>query len=273
MFYPEAPADLERDLDTMLNRVPSQEELRGLRAVVVPHAGYPYSGFTAAHAFALLRGLQYDCVIAVGPSHREYFNGISIYPGEGYETPLGVVPVNDEVRSLLLAEGGAMMESDLGHRSEHCIEVQLPFLQRTLGGFSFVPVIMGDQKRGMCEQLASALAHIARTRNVLLIASSDLSHYHPYNEAVVLDERVIRTVEQSSWTTFIDKFEDESFEACGGGPIASVLGAAACIGADRPKVLHYSTSGDVTGDMTAVVGYLSAAIGTRPGQAEVASPQ
>jgi MEMO1 family protein len=259
MFYERSPAALRKDIDEMLNRVQLPKVEGTVRALVSPHAGYVYSGFTAAHAFKLLEGRKYDCVIAVGPSHQEYFDGISIYSGDAYETPLGNVPINHEVRSELLQGEKSIIASVAGHRAEHSLEVQLPFLQRVLKEFSVVPIIMGDQRRQLCEQLSVALLRVMTNKNVLLVASSDLSHFHPYGEAVLLDTRVIQAVERFNPDVFIDELEEKSFEACGGGPIAVAMKTAQQSGANRVKVLHYCNSGDITGDKSGVVGYLAAA--------------
>jgi AmmeMemoRadiSam system protein B len=259
MFYEKSPAELRKNIDEMLNRVRLPKIEGIVRAVVSPHAGYMYSGFTAAHVFKLLEGRKYDCVVVVGPSHREYFNGISIYSGDEYETPLGKVPIDHEVRSELLYKEKNIVASVAGHRAEHSLEVQLPFLQCVLEKFSIVPIIMGDQRRQLCEQLSAALARVMATKNILLVASSDLSHFHTYDEAVILDKRVIQAVERFDSDVFIDELEKKSFEACGGGPIAAAMKTSKQLGANRVEVLHHCNSGDITGDTSGVVGYLAAA--------------
>ncbi|MGD0037430.1 MAG: AmmeMemoRadiSam system protein B [Bacteroidota bacterium] len=259
LFYEDSPEVLQMNIDEYLEhaRVPKLKSI--VRALVSPHAGYVYSGFAAAHAYKMVEKINYDCVIIVGPSHREYFNGISIYPGDAYETPLGTIPINKEIRELLLEEKNAIIASNEGHRSEHSIEVQLPFLQRVLGDFSFVPIVMGDQRRQLCNELAEAIARVGTNRNILFVASSDLSHYHPYDEAVLLDNRVISELEKFNSETFINKMEEHSFEACGGGPIAAIMSAARRLGANKSEILYYCNSGDITGDKSGVVGYLAAA--------------
>ena len=217
------------------------------------------SGSVAAAAYRILKGSTYEAVFLVGPSHREYFNGVTIYPGDAYQTPLGQIPVNDEFRTVLLRQSPIIQLSEAGHRSEHCLEVQLPFLQRVLGDFSIVPMIIGNQTKEYCLNLGNAIAVAARKRNVLLIASSDLSHYHPYDDAVSLDRQVIRQVEAFDERELMDQLDDERVEACGGGPVVAVMHASKLLGANRSYVLLYSNSGDVTGDKSAVVGYCSAA--------------
>lgn len=258
-FYDADPDVLRRHVDSLLDQARGATVKGSIKGLVSPHAGYMYSGSTAAVGYRLLRGKSYDAVILVGPSHREFFTGASIYPGDSYRTPLGDVPVHKEMRDELVKEGGTIMLSDAGHRGEHCLEVQLPFLQRVLGEFSIVPIIIGNQRREFCLALGNALAKAASRRNVLLVASSDLSHYHPYDEAVKLDRQVIGLVEALDEKTMMDQIEEERIEACGGGPVVSVMHAAKLLGANRSQVLFYCNSGDITGDKDAVVGYLSAA--------------
>jgi AmmeMemoRadiSam system protein B len=259
MFYEDSPVILRENIEELLRDAQVPEVNGKIHALISPHAGYMYSGSTAARAYKILRGHQYECVIAIGPSHREYFDGISIYPGSAYKTPLGEVPVNNTVRSELLKANKMILSSNEGHRAEHSIEVQLPFLQIVLGEFSFVPVIMGDQRRQLCNELSDALVRVVANRNILFVASSDLSHYHPSDEAIILDKRVIQEVENFNPDEFIDKLEEESFEACGGGPIAVIMKTVKKLGANKAEVLHYCNSGDITGDKKAVVGYLAAA--------------
>jgi AmmeMemoRadiSam system protein B len=259
MFYDDSPVNLRENVEEFLKDAQVHDMKGTIRAVISPHAGYMYSGLTAAHAYKILRGRQYECVIVIGPSHREYFDGISIYPGDAFKTPLGEVPVDIAVRSELLKTSKMIVAADEGHHAEHSIEVQLPFLQCVLGEFSFVPIIMGEQRKQLCDELSDALVRVIANRNILFVASSDLSHYHPSDEAVRLDKRVIHEVENFDPDEFIVRLEEESFEACGGGPIAVVMKTAKKLGANKVEILHYSNSGDITGDKKAVVGYLSAA--------------
>ena len=257
-FYPAAAGKLQRDVDELLQRATVPEKFGTIHGIVSPHAGYVYSGFTAAHSYKLLKGRKFDAVIIVGPSHREYFDGISIFPGECYQTPLGEVPINDKVRSKLIREDKGIVLSTVGHRTEHSVEVQLPFLQRALGSFSFVPVIMGDQSLELCQNLAEVMSSAISGQNVLLVASSDLSHYHTYDEAVSLDKRVIDLVESFDSLQLLQRTQRRELEACGAGPMVAVMLAARSLGANVARVIHYCNSGDVTGEKDAVVGYLSA---------------
>jgi len=258
-FYDGDPGRLSHQVDLLLTQAEDTDLEGTIRALVSPHAGYMYSGLAAAVGYKALRGSTYEAVLMVGPSHRESFDGVSIYPGDAYRTPLGDVPIHTEIRAALAAQSPVFVLSDVGHRSEHCLEVQLPFLQKVLGEFSFVPMIVGNQSKEICLSLGTAIAEVARGKNILLVASSDLSHYHPYNTAVSLDRRVIDQVESFDELALMEQIETDRVEACGGGPVVSVMHAAKLLGANRSQVLFYCNSGDITGDKSAVVGYLSAA--------------
>ena len=258
-FYDEDPGRLSHQVDLLLTQAEDTDIKGTIRALVSPHAGYMYSGLAAAVGYKALRGSTYEAVLMVGPSHRESFDGVSIYPGDAYRSPLGDVPIHTEIRAALAAQSPVFVLSNVGHRSEHCLEVQLPFLQKVLGEFSFVPMIVGNQSKEICLSLGTAIAEVARGKNILLVASSDLSHYHPYNTAVSLDRRVIDQVESFDELALMEQIETDRVEACGGGPVVSVMHAAKLLGANRSQVLFYCNSGDITGDKSAVVGYLSAA--------------
>lgn len=259
MFYSGTPATLAREVDELITASP--ERIPGtLRGLISPHAGYVYSGSTAGRAYGLLRGMAFDAVIVVGPSHREYFYGISLFPGDSFQTPLGEVPVHKEIRSALINEKEHIFMSEAGHKDEHSVEVQLPFLQRVMQAVKFVPIVMGDQNSGLCWALAEQLARVLRNFNVLLVASSDLSHYHEYHTAMALDQKVVDRLRGFDSYGLLKLFESEEAEACGGGPMAAVMMGTGKAGANHCHVLTFCNSGDITGEKDRVVGYLSAAI-------------
>lgn len=263
-FYPAPASRLQGEIDDFLERAVPPQQVGLVYGLVSPHAGYMYSGFTAAHAYRSLRNKTFDAVIVIGPSHQEYFQGVSVYPGESYRTPLGEVKIHEALRSKIVAHQKRIVLSVAGHRGEHSVEVQLPFLQRVLGTFSFVPVVMGDQTPELCEHLSEAIVSAVSGENVLLVASSDLSHYHPYEEAMLLDHRVIEFIELYEPLKLMDRLERHELEACGGGPIVTVMLAAKKLGANKARVIHYCNSGDITGEKGAVVGYLSALLSKEP---------
>lgn len=257
-FYPADPEELEgtvRDLIESACPAPVTQRIMG---IIAPHAGYMYSGLTAAHAYALLFGRKYSCVVIVSPSHREYFSGISIFPGSAYRTPLGSVEVNSDIRERLLRSSDVFFQSDAGHTEEHAVEVHLPFLQVVLGEFTFVPIVMGDQRRENCFALGEALGSLLKGEQILLVSSTDLSHYHPSTVANQLDAVAIDDVRAFDYEALMRDIELEHTEACGGGPTVAVMLALSRLGANTMTVLHHCNSGDITGDNTHVVGYLSA---------------
>jgi AmmeMemoRadiSam system protein B len=226
-----------------------------------------YSGATAAAAYKLLKGRSYKTVVMISPSHVEYFNGISMFGGKGYRTPLGIVEVDGKLRDELRSNNGVLMESDFGHRvygmgrpGEHALEVQLPFLQKVLEDFRFLPIVMGDQRHEYCVFLGELLGRVLEGKDALIVASSDLSHFYSAEIAAGLDGLVVEVVNNLDPAQLLSNLESRRCEACGGGPIAAMMIAAKKLGATNAEVLHYCTSGDVTGDKEEVVGYLSAAV-------------
>jgi hypothetical protein len=205
-----------------------------------------------------LKDRAYDAVVIVSPSHREYFDGISVYPGDGYSTPLGTVQINEELRTGLLNEFPPVVADVAGHRDEHAVEVQLPFLQEVLTHFSILPIVIGDQRREYCFGLGNALAGLLKGKNALLVASTDLSHYYPGEIASKLDEIMVEDVRSFNPESLMDHLESGRTEACGGGPTVAVMEALRHLGAKSMTILHHCNSGDVTGDYDQVVGYLSA---------------
>jgi AmmeMemoRadiSam system protein B len=229
--------------------------------LVSPHAGLVYSGAVAGHAYACLRGRAATTVVLVGPSHRIPFDGVSVYPRGAFETPLGEIPVDEGLAEALLAQGAPLLDLPQPHRDEHSLEMQLPFLQQVLPGLRIVPLLMGSQVRGEVEGLARALASVLAGRDVVLVASSDLSHYHPAPVANRLDAEVVADVERFDAEGLMRRLESSREHACGGGAMVAVMGAARALGADRATVVRYADSGDAgERDKSRVVGYLAAAL-------------
>lgn len=231
-----------------------------LIGLVSPHAGLVYSGPVAAHGYALLRGREPLTVVLVGPSHRAAFEGLAVQASGSWETPLGCVPIDEELAQALVALDPALFDDPGPHRDEHSLEMQMPFLQRVMPGLRIVPVLMGMQSREEVDALAAALAGALAGRSALLVASSDLSHYQPAALASRLDAEVVEDVRRLDAESLMQRLERRDNVACGGGPLVAVMRAARALGADRGAVLRYGDSGDVGGhDKSQVVGYLSAA--------------
>ncbi len=248
------------DIKGYLARVPEHKVGGELVALISPHAGYQYSGQVAAYSYKLLEGRHYDIVVIVAPSHRAYFKGASIYPRGGFRTPLGVVPVAEAIVDELLDKSPITNSLPEAHAQEHSLEIQLPFLQVVLKDFKLVPIVMGEQDRATCEELARVIAAVIKGKNALIIASTDLSHFHTYDEAKALDKVVLDRVNAFDAQALSRDLGQGRCEACGGGPIVVVMLAARALGADKGEVLHYANSGDVTGDRGSVVGYMAAAL-------------
>lgn len=260
MFYPADPDQLEQELERMLGESDASAPPGNIKALVSPHAGYMFSGTVAATGFRNLHPGAYQVVAVICPSHRDKFHGISVFNGKGYETPLGMVPVATDYAEALIAQSEHIVSSWEGHQHEHALEVQLPFLQKTLNEFAVLPIVMGDQDYDTCKLLAEALYAVLPQEPTLLVASSDLSHYHPYEVAKKIDGATIRLLENFDETQLMQGIARGECEACGAGPIVATLMASKQFGANRIKVLDYKNSGDVSGDFSAVVGYLTAAI-------------
>jgi AmmeMemoRadiSam system protein B/AmmeMemoRadiSam system protein A len=250
-FYPYDPAQLTEMIDGWLNATKPPKTAGHVVALIVPHAGYEYSGKVAAQAYRLLKGKSVSTVVIVGPSHHVRCDGAALCSAQSWETPLGTVPADTElVAALSKREGFAIFDS--AHVPEHCIEVQLPFLQRTLGQFKLVGVLMTDFSRENCARIAKGMAQSLRGRSALLIASSDMSHYPSYDDACKSDHAMLDAIRTLDPDKVLAKDAElmakqtpgQVCTMCGLGPVAAVMEAAKKLGADRVEVLGYANSGD-----------------------------
>jgi len=257
-WYPGEPSVLTSDITGYFNNVPDVEFEGDIVGLVAPHAGYMYSGQVAAYAYKLVCGRKYDAVILIGPSHRVAFSGVSIYSKGGYETPLGVVPVEEHLAADIKKGDKIIVEFPDAHAQEHSLEIHLPFLQIALGQFSFVPLVMGDQSPAVCGKLAEAIYQAVKDRNVLIVGSTDLSHFHNDKKARDLDGIVLDHIKNFDPEGLLNNLYLDKTEACGGGPMAVTMLVSKKMGAHHSQLLKYANSGDVTGDKKSVVGYTSA---------------
>lgn len=267
-FYPADPQQLTTMLDGFLSQAVPPALNGPLVALVSPHAGYPFSGPVAAYSYALLRRRKFTRVVVIAPSHYETFAFASIYDGDAYSTPLGQVPIDKAFAAKLVTASSLIQLSGKGHGQvqgqwEHAVEDELPFLQRVLGDFKLVPIVMGDQSYQASRTLGVALAKAIAQEgpnpggefNTLILASSDLSHYHPYDDAVSEDHKTLNAVEGWDYFNLSLNSERRIWEACGGAEIVAAMIAAERLGANRATVLKYANSGDTTSDKSRVVGY------------------
>ena len=255
-WYPGDPEILSRDVKRYLENAKKEKVEGEIVALVSPHAGYMYSGQVAAYAYKLVEGMIFDSVVVVGPSHRFPFKGASLWDRGGFRTPLGVVPVDAELSKKLMEKRKEIRFIPEAHSQENSLELQIPFLQTVLKSFKLVPIVMEpDWSWETCQYLASAIAETVRGKKVLLVASTDLSHYYSYNIAVELDRIVLNHIERFDIEGLNRDLKSNRAEACGGGPVITIMLAAKMLGANQGKVLKYLNSGDVTGDRSRVVGY------------------
>lgn len=263
-FYPADASELTKMVDGFLAQASPAPALEVV-ALISPHAGYVFSGGVAAHSYAALKGRKIERVVVIAPSHYEAFPFSAVYDGAAYLTPLGRVPVDRAFAAQLAKSSRLIQLSSRGHgtsgkRGEHALEVQLPFLQRVLGQFQLVPIVMGGQSYESCRALGVRLAGMITGPETLIVASSDLSHYHPYADAVRMDRKTLKGVEDWDYLSMSQNFEHRIWEACGGGPIIAAMIAAERLGAREARILKYANSGDVTGDRSRVVGYGAVAL-------------
>ena len=262
-WYPGDPLALMREVSEHLREVGDIEAPGRIVALISPHAGLRYSGPVAAHGFSLLRGIPSATVVLVGPAHRAVFSGVAVYAQGAFETPLGRVPVAEDLAAALIAADPHLYADPRPHRDEHSLEMQLPFLQHFIPDLRIVPLLMGSQSRDEVSSLTGALSRVLQDRDhVLLLASSDLSHYHPAAVANRMDALVVGDVERFDPDSLLLRIERSSeAPACGGGPMVAVMKAARALGADRATVLRYADSGDEgERNKDRVVGYLSAVL-------------
>ena len=276
-FYPADPMVLGAMIDDMLRHASPPPITDPIVAVVAPHAGYQYSGPVAAYTYAALKGRKFVRVVVIAPSHYEAFDFTSVFDGDAYVTPLGTVQIDKAFAKQLVNMSPTIRLSSQGHvptpkGAEHALEVELPWLQRVLGDFQLVPVVMGDQSYESSRALGVALAKMIQGSDTLILASSDLSHYHPYDEAVKIDHKTLNALQAWDYFSMSQNFEMRVWEACGGAPIVAAMIAAERMGANQALVLKYANSGDVTGDHSRVVGYSAVALVKAQGREAVQQP-
>lgn len=244
-WYPGTKDELNTAIDSFFANVKQQEINGEVKALIVPHAGYAYSGQVAAAGFKHLNG-RYDTVILLGPSHRYALKGASLLDVTHYETPLGEIKLSKKVKNLLKED--IINTIPEAHAQEHSLEIELPFLQKQLGSFELIPIVLGEVNP---ELLANILIKYIDDKT-LIVASSDLSHFHTYDEAVQLDVNCLNAIHK------LDINEALKCEMCGYYPVLTLMFIAQQKNW-KNEVLMYKNSGDITGDKSSVVGYSSIA--------------
>ena len=259
MFYPANGKRLKSEISVLLDIAANEKDYKNVFGLICPHAGYVYSGKTAAHAYNTIRNKGYETVVVISPSHYEYFAGSCIYNGDEYKTPLGRIQINEKFRDNLVDADKSIFTGENGHGKEHALEVQLPFLQTVLHNFQLVPIVIGDQQKKFVDTLALKLAEVIDDKT-LIIASSDLSHFYNKQTADAFDSVVENDIKDFNYQKLQDDLDLHKCFACGGGGIVTMLKSASIKGIKNSEILSRTDSGDVTNDDSSVVGYLSAVV-------------
>lgn len=269
-FYSNSKSDLMKQIERCFkseigpNNIPKVNENgeRKIIGVVSPHAGYMYSGPVAAHGFsALAIDGRPETFIIIGPNHTGYGSGTSIMINGTWRTPLGDVEVDSEVGKLIVKKSSTIDIDDEAHFYEHSIEVQIPFLQYVYGSsFKIVPIVMMLQGLKESVEIGKVLGEICESKDIVIIASSDFTHYEPYQIARKKDEEAIRRIIELNQEAFYSIINTLNISICGPGPIMALITAAKVIGSSKVALLKYANSGDITGDHSSVVGYASIAV-------------
>jgi MEMO1 family protein len=263
-WYEDNPETLADNVDEYMAEAQLPELNGEVLGIIAPHAGHQYSGAVAGYAFSALRGLRPDLVVLVGPMHQPYEQPLITTTHDAYYTPLGTVGVNrmslNDLDVVLKAELGFGLTS-VAQDAEHSLEIELPFLQRVFQhNWTLLPIMVRALDARVSESLGKALATVMRDKNVVFVASTDLSHFFKQEVALTYDRAMLKEIEEFDPDGAFDLDRNRKGFACGLGAFTAVMWACKKLGADKVRVLRHATSANVTGDYSSVVGYGAAAI-------------
>jgi hypothetical protein len=242
-----------------LPKPPSKD--RNILSVVCPHAGYIYSGPSAAYSYLnLAEQKKPETIIIVGPNHTGWGSPISMMGEGSWETPFGQVPIDEDLARDIFNRSDLIDMNETAHVREHSIEVQLPFLQFIYDEFKFIPICMGLQDLESSISVGQTLAQVSRDKDMIIIASSDLTHQEPQESANKKDRIILNSIEEMDEKKLQEEVYANKISMCGYGPVSVALVASKLLGAKRAVLLSYYTSGDIIGDYSAVVGYAATKI-------------
>jgi len=257
-FYPADKHQLEKKIDGYLKEAEAKSEKipSQIFGIISPHAGYEYSGGVAGYAYNQIKGKDYKTVIIIGSSHQVSFKGISIYPSGSWETPLGNVRIDRKIAQYLMDNCKSVKAYPAAFAREHSLEVQLPFLQRSLKSFTIVPLVTGSIDGEDYKNLSDALLKLLKQnpKDILIVASSDMSHFHSYNKAYQMDKLALKDIDELDIKKLFENLHNGNCELCGAPGVITLMMVASKLNA-RAKTLYYANSGDVTRDKDRVVGY------------------
>jgi MEMO1 family protein len=254
-FYPGKPEDLTRQLDEYLSASPEVVKAESAMGCLVPHAGYMYSGKVAGAVFQRLPARASYIILC--PNHTGRGAPLAIMAKGEWQTPLGNISIDGELAAALQHSCRLLVEDSKAHESEHAIEVELPFLQRNVGDFTFVPIAIGVSRYAALEALGHGMAQAVKASAcpVMIVASSDMNHYEPDDITRVKDRKAIGQVLALDAAKLYEVVREEDISMCGYGPAVAMMVAVKDLGASRADLVCYATSADTSGDFSAVVGY------------------
>jgi MEMO1 family protein len=255
-FYPSDKKELKESVEGFLSKVQKGKRDGRLIAIISPHAGYRYSGQVAAHGYQEIKDSGIKKVILIGASHHAEFKGASVYTKGSFRTPLGDVEINEKLAGSLLNANADVVFNPGAFENEHSLEVQLPFLQTVLKDFTIIPILIGSPTKQTYDHLISKLSEILDDKT-LIIASTDLSHYHDYHKAIEMDSRMISAIEKLSVVETGQLLQDGRSEMCGSFPVIITIEIARRQGANLGVLFKYANSGDTLDEKEHVVGYAS----------------
>jgi len=269
-FYPDNPTELNRMLDNFISQVIPGGNSMDIFALIVPHAGYGYSGSTAGFGYRAIKGRDYKTVVIIGSSHYYSFIGASIYPKGKFQTPLGTLEVDEEFAQKLLYQDKDIYFDPAAFKKEHSVEVQLPFLQKSLSGFKIVPIITGDCSLATCQRLADLLkGAIGKRKDVLVIASTDMYHGYDFQEAEIIDKLTLSYLKNMDGQGLYYGLREQKLQLCGGFGVVTTIALSKELGYNTLSILSYTNSAIVTQKKakgTWTVGYTACLIGARQSQ-------
>jgi AmmeMemoRadiSam system protein B len=261
-WYSANPNVLREEIQSYLNKVNLPSINGEVKGLIAPHAGYRYSGQTAAYSFKAVLGESYDLVVLLSPFHQYHPATLLCSAHDYYQTPLGKIKVNQDITNALISSVVTMHGIDsvkIANDEEHSLEIELPFLQCVLDGdFDLLPIMVRSVEPNLAQLIANSLFEVIKGKKVLIVSSTDLSHFYPKTLAEKFDQEMLTQIETFSvQNVYQAELKGEGF-ACGLGAVMVGMACSFLLGADKVKILHHSTSGDVTGDHSSVVGYGSA---------------
>jgi AmmeMemoRadiSam system protein B/AmmeMemoRadiSam system protein A len=260
-WYPSSKATLSSVLDSYLAAAKVEPIDGDIKAVIVPHAGLIYSGLVAAHAYKAIQGENFTTVIVLGFCHRKSFDGVSVYKDGYFATPLGSLEIDSELAAEIISRDKKLIFKPEAFENENSVELELPFIKKVLPDSKIVPIAFGSSDYKYCEILSDILSDVLNKRDdILLVVSADMSHYKGYDEARQIDLKTVELLRDFKAREIYEKSIMGEQLFCGYMPVTTALLTCKKIGADSISILQYANSGDITGDRSRVVGYVSAAI-------------